>query len=242
MPFVLIIIAVVVALSVLASRHAARRYQQAMASGARSPSPGARTGAEIARHFLQSEDADGVEILPHQGIVTDYFDPARRRLFLSRRTSESTSLAAWAVALHEAAHALQCRDAASDLRWRQSVIRMNRYLPTLTALLLAVTTVLKVTQPRIALMIFAAVWIGLFLLNLGTLALEWNANLRLHRFLDRELANHPGAREELDRLLSAVATRELGDLLNSPRYFFLSALPGTGKLRPAEKRESKNRD
>ena len=237
MPFVLLIIVAVAGLSVFACRHAARRYQQAMARGARQPAPGAFTGTEIAQRFLESEEAAPVEILAHQGLVTDYFDPARRRLFLSRRVGQASSLASWAVALHEAAHALQTVDAAGDLRWRQSVIRMNRYAPTLTALLLIVATVLKVTQPRIAILIFAAIWITLFLLNLGTMAIEYNANLRLRRFLDRELANHPEAREELDRLLATVATRELGDLVNSPRYFFLSALPGTSKIRPLEKQD-----
>ncbi len=232
MPFVLIIAILVIGLSVLASRHAGQRYQQAMAAARHRNAPGARTGTEIARMFLQSEGIDDVEILPHQGVVTDYFDPARRRLFLSRRVGDSPSLAAWAVALHEAAHALQTREGGADLRWRQSCIRMTRYLPTLTALLLVVTTLLKVTQPRIALLIFAVVWVLLFLLNLGTLAIEWNANLRLRRFLDNELAGHADERAELDRLLATVATREVGDLVNSPRYFFLSALPGTAKLRP----------
>ena len=29
-----------------------------------------------------------------------------------------------------------------------------------------------------------------------------------------------------------MAIREVGDILRSPRYFFLSALPGAGKSRP----------
>ncbi len=241
MPFILIIAAAVIGLSFLASRHAGRRYQQAMARGRHSGAPGARTGAEIAQLFLQYEGVEDVEILPHHGVVTDYFDPARRRLFLSRRVGDSASLAAWAVALHEAAHALQTRDAAGDLKWRQSCIRMTRYVPTLAALLLATLTVLKVVQPRIALMIFGALWAGLFLLNLGTLAIEWNANLRLRRFLDKHLAAHPGAREELDRLLATVATREVGDLVDSPRYFFLSALPGSSKMRPVKREDDVER-
>ncbi len=236
MPF-LILAFVVIGLSVLASRLAARRYQSAMARGHQSRAPEALSGAEIARLFLRGEGIEDVEIAPHQGLVTDYFDPARRRLFLSRRTGGASTLASWAVALHEAAHALQTRDADADLRWRQSCIRMSRYLPTLTALLLAILTLLKVTQPRVALLIFAGVWALLFLLNLGTLAIEWNANLRVRRFLDRHLAGQPEAREELERLLTTVATREVGDLADSPRYFFLSALPGTSKLRPIKKED-----
>jgi hypothetical protein len=85
---------------------------------------------------------------------------------------------------------------------------------------------------RIALILFGLAWTGLFCLNAGTLAIEWNANLRLRRFLDEHLASYPDSRDQLDRLLPTVATRELGDTAASPRYFFLSALPGTTKLRP----------
>ncbi len=235
MPFFLLIVIAVIAISFFVSRAAGQRFKQAMARAQNSKAPFAHNGAEIAQLFLASEGIHDVECVPHQGIVTDYFDPRRRRLFLSRRTADSTSLAAWAVALHEAAHATQCGDALGELKWRQSCIRMARYLPTLMALVLAILTVLKVVHPRIALLIFGAIWAALFLLNLGTLAIEWNANLRLRRFLDQHLASYPDAREQLDRLLATVATRELGDQVNSPRFFFLSALPGTSKLRPAAK-------
>jgi hypothetical protein len=92
---------------------------------------------------------------------------------------------------------------------------------------------------KIGLMAFAALWVILFLLNAGSVATEWNANKRLQRFLDKWLVRHPAARERLDEVLSAVATREMGDLVQSPRYFFLSALPGTSKLRPTDVKPNK---
>ena len=234
-PF-LILAALLIVVSMMASRHAASRYQQAMARSRQSRAPYAHTGAEIARLFLKQEGVTDVEVLPHQGVVTDYFDPRRRRLFLSRRVHDETTLSAWAVALHEAAHALQTRESAGELNWRQTIIRLNRYTPTFMAILLVVMTVMKVVPARIAILMFALVWAGLFALNAGTLAVEWNANLRLRRFLDEHLASYPDAREQLDRVLSTVATRELGDTSDSLRYFFLSALPGSGKLRPTETR------
>lgn len=230
---VLIITLLLFVLSLLGARHAASRFQQAMARSRHSRAPYAHTGAEIARLFLLSEDVSDVEILPHQGVVTDYFDPRRRRLFLSRRVHDESTLAAWAVALHESAHALQTRDNPGEFRWRQTIIRLNRYGPTLLALLLIVLTALKVLPARFALIIFGLSWSGIFCLGAGTLATEWNANLRLRRFLDRHLASYPDARDQLDRILPAVATRELGDIVSSPRFFFLSALPGTSKLRPS---------
>ena len=237
MPIVLIIAAAVVVLSVLASRHAAAKIQQTLGRANRYPAPQAQTGAEIARRFLDEEGQTDVEILTHQAVVTDYFDPKRRRLFLSRKVAQQPTLAAWAVALHEAAHATQTGDALSDLKWRQSCIRMSRYGPVFIGLLLAVMMVLKVMMPRIAIMAFGAVWAALFLLNIGTLAIEWNANLRLRRFLDKHIGEDSAERDELNSALAAMATREVGDLVRSPRYFFLSALPGTSKIRPRGAKE-----
>ena len=37
----------------------------------------------------------------------------------------------------------------------------------------------------------------------------------------------------VNALLARVATREVGDLLRSPRYFLLTALPGSGRIRPS---------
>jgi uncharacterized protein len=69
-------------------------------------------------------------------------------------------------------------------------------------------------------------------LNLGTLSVEFAANRRLRAFLERHLRQYPQAHERLNEVLFAMAVREVGDVLKSPRYFFLSALPGAGKSRP----------
>jgi uncharacterized protein len=90
----------------------------------------------------------------------------------------------------------------------------------------------RILVPRIAILLAASVFTLLLLLNLGSVPLELNANKRLRRFLDDHLKNHPQASGRLDELLFCMAIREVGDLLRSPRYFFLSALPGTGKMRP----------
>ncbi|MCB1226678.1 MAG: zinc metallopeptidase [Verrucomicrobiales bacterium] len=239
MPLALIILAVVVLLSVIAGRHAIQRASAALSRAHQQAAPGGLTGREVAERYLREQGLTDVEVLTHRGVVTDYFDPRRRRLFLSKRVADQATLAAWAVALHEAAHASQTGSALGDLKWRQSCIRMCRYGPTLVALLLAVATVMKVMPARIAILAFGVLWVIFFLLNAGTLAIEWNATQRLRPFLDHLLQAHPHEREELDRALATMATRELGDQLASPRYFFLSALPGTTTLRPRSVPEEK---
>lgn len=199
--------------------------------GLKERAPTAHTASEIARLYLAFEGAQDVEVVEYSGVVTDYFDPARRKLFLHPRIARSTSLGAWAVALHEAGHALQTQSALSDLKWRQTVIRLNRYGPFF-ALLAAGGLLFLRLPPRISVLAVAASCLIFLLLNLGTLAVEYNANARVRRFLEKHLYRHPEALDQLSDYLSRMAVREVGDILNSPRYFFLSALPGSGRVRP----------
>jgi len=215
-----------------ASRHAHARYESAISAGRRQQAPLPFTGEEIALEFLKASGVTDVLVVEHNGVVTDYFDPARRRLFLRAEFKDGRHLAAWAVALHEAAHALQTGDALAELKWRRSCIKMTRYVPTLTGILLVALMFLKAIPFRAALMGAIATWAVVLLLNIGTLAIERNANLRLRNFIDERLRQHPDAQDQLEFILSATSIREVGDLLRSPRYFFFSALPGTSKTRP----------
>lgn len=231
MPFLLLGIVLVAGIAI--ARWAQGRHDSMMAKGSRANTPTAHTGAEIALLFLQSEGIDDVQVVEHNAIVSDYFDPVRRRLFLRSGVAQGTTLSAWAVALHEAAHALQTGDSLGELKWRQSCIRMSRYLPTLAVLIITGMTLFRVLVPKMAIMIAAGVLLILLLLNLGSVPTELNANKRLRRFLDDHLKKHEQARSRLDELLFCMAIREVGDVFSSPRYFFLSALPGTGKSRPS---------
>jgi uncharacterized protein len=90
----------------------------------------------------------------------------------------------------------------------------------------------RMLVPRTAILALAAVCCVLLLLNVGTLPIEFSANRKLRAFLEKHLEKHPQAHERLKELLFCMAIREVGDVLRSPRYFFLSALPGTGSSRP----------
>lgn len=213
-------------------RWAAGRYEAMLQQGSRETAPTAHNGAEIAQLFLAHEDITDVEVVQHGGTVTNYFDPKRRRLFLHKEVATGTTMAAWAVALHEAAHATQTGEALGDLKWRQTVIKLCRYGPIFAALGTAMVTFFMKIPARFSLMGLLAVCVMFLLLNLGTLAVEFNANARLRRFLEKHLAKRPSALERLPGYLNRMATRELGDLISSPRYFFFSALPGSGTARP----------
>jgi Zn-dependent membrane protease YugP len=228
--FLLIVASLFLGLAV--ARWAQARHESMMLKGFRASAPTAYTGSEIALMFLKSEGVDDVQIVEHNAVVTDYFDPTRRRLFLRRDVAQGTTLSAWAIALHEAAHALQTGETLGELKWRQSCIRMSRYIPVAAVFAIVGLMVARILVAKNAILVAAGVITLLLVLNLGSVPLEFNANKRLRRFLDTLLPKHPQAASRLDELLFCMAIREVGDALRSPRYFFFSALPGTSKLRP----------
>lgn len=215
---------------------AAGRYAVVTSQGMRDRAPTAHTAAEMVKLFLAFEGVSDVEIVEHGGTASDYFDPRRRRLFLRPEVARGTSLGAWAIALHEAGHALQTGEALPELKWRQTVITLNRYGPMFGVLGLVGLIFVKI-PPRFAIAGLLAMCVLFLLLNLGTLAVEYNANARLRRFLEKHLDRHPDAQDRLNAYLTRVAMKEVGDLLQSPRYFLLSGLPGSGRIRPAGNRE-----
>jgi Zn-dependent membrane protease YugP len=215
-------------------RWASGRYEAMMSRATQEQAPTAHTGTEIVRLFLAFEGISDVEVVEHGGTVTNYFDPKRRRLFLSREVARGATMASWALALHEASHATQTEAALGDLKWRQSVIKMARYGPVFAAVVAGLMMFFMKFPPRFALIALLAVCVIFLLLNVGTLAVEFNANARLRRFLEKHLAHRSSALERLESCLNRVATREVGDLLQSPRYFLFSAMPGAGTSRPVK--------
>jgi Zn-dependent membrane protease YugP len=213
---------------------ASGRYSIMMEEASRESSPTAHTGSEIAQLFLNHQGLHKTEIVEHEGVISNYYDPNRNCLFLSRSVARGTRMAGWAVALHEAAHAAEEGDGLKELRWRQTIIKLCRYAPSLALVMLLASMVLLRFPARFALLGLLAICLTILLLNLGTLSVEFRANKQLSRFLDHHLARQPSARERLEFCLHRVATREVADLMASPKYFFLSAIPGTGAARSAK--------
>jgi Zn-dependent membrane protease YugP len=221
----------------LISQWAQGRYARMVLEGSKLTAPGGATGKEMAIEFLQEQGVTDVQVVEHQALVSNYFDPARRRLFLRKEHSQGVTLAAWIIAMHEAAHALQTGENLDALRWRQSCIRMSRYLPTLSLFAIGAAMFFIKMPFRTAFLLFAACLSLIMMMNLGTLAVEKHASKLLREWLEKRFDRQPVLLEKLLEMLSSVTTRELGDLSQSARYFFFSALPGSGKLRPrTEKR------
>lgn len=80
------------------------------------------TGAEVARHMLNSNGLNDVQVEEVQGFLSDHYDPTTRTLRLSQTVYRSNSLAAAGVAAHESGHALQHAEGYSALKFRTAMV------------------------------------------------------------------------------------------------------------------------
>ncbi len=224
----ILLLAVAIGISMLASQ----RFTQALDLGRKVTVPGAQTAAEAAREFLDANDAADVKIMEHNALVSDYYDPRRRVLFLNRRVMQGTDAASWAVALHEAAHAAQRGDEAKALKWRLGNVRLARYAPALIGFVALLFVFLKRLSPRHAILLCGVSFFLIVMMNAMSMAVESNASQRALAWLDRKLRKHRATLDTFELLLPRVAWRDTGVLLRSPLYLLFGALPVGGALRP----------
>jgi Zn-dependent membrane protease YugP len=218
-------------LSIGIARYAMQRYEEAVKAGARHSMPGGQTAEEVVREFLDANDVKGVQVVEHSALVSDYYDPKRRTLFLSRATMHGTSAAAWAIALHEAAHATQEGESLKAFEWRLGNIKLSRYAPTVIGLACAVLMVMKRLPPSRALLICGAFFAVIMGLSVMSMPIEVNASQRAQAWIENKLRKHPALIELFTTLLGRVAWRDTGALMKSPSYFLFGLMPVGGKLR-----------
>lgn len=80
------------------------------------------TGAEAARMILDDNGLQDVAIEPVRGELSDHYDPRKRVLRLSQGVYGVPSIAAVAVAAHEAGHAIQHATGYAPLKTRTAIV------------------------------------------------------------------------------------------------------------------------
>lgn len=80
------------------------------------------SGAQAARRILDTEGLQSVPVEMTSGVLSDHYDPRTRKLVLSEGVYNGRSVAAVAVAAHEAGHAIQHKEAYAPLRARTAIV------------------------------------------------------------------------------------------------------------------------
>jgi Zn-dependent membrane protease YugP len=197
------------------------------------------TGAEVARAILngygsasgilpgqagQAATAAGVRIEYTPGQLSDHYDPRGRVLRLSDAVYGSDSIAAVAVAAHEAGHALQHATGYAPLALRAVTVPMANLGTTLAFPILIVGMIIP-TLFKPALDIAILLYVGVVFFTVITLPVEFNASTRALRVLESggylAADEMPGARAVLQAAALTYVAATVSAVLTLLRLILL---------------------
>lgn len=199
-----------------------RRYSQVPASSR-------ATGAEVAAAILQRAGISDVEIVAHDEMLGDHYDPTHKRLVLSTHNFEANSLAAYGVAAHECGHAIQHAQGYAPLHWRMAAVGVTTFASQIVMFLPLVgyfTSSFHSFSYGMIGWTMAAAWGVIMLFNLVTLPVEFDASARAKRVLGE--MGFIGTDEEaagVRKVLDAAGWTYVAALITSLGYLLWHLLP-----------------
>jgi hypothetical protein len=196
-----------------------RRYSQL-------PVRSGLTGAQAAVRILQAAGIRDVEIVEHEEMLGDHYDPTRKRLVLSRENYRGSSPAALGVAAHECGHALQHAQAYAPLQWRMAAVGATTFASQIVMWLPVLGIFTGLIAPLTGAAIMAAAWGVIMLFNLVTLPVEFDASRRAKAVLLRmNMINSHEEREGVEKVLNAAALTYVAAFITSLAYLLWHLLP-----------------
>jgi Zn-dependent membrane protease YugP len=199
-----------------------RRMKATFAHYSAMPNRAGVQGAEVARHILDASGLQKVHLELAPGTLTDHYDPRTRVIRLTRENAHDASVAAMAVAAHEAAHALQDAADYAPLELRTAMF------PVVTAgarfgIPLAILGSSIESQAMILLGMLG--YVGSILFHFVTLPVEFDASERALAELKR-LGITRGEQEEGEAktILRAAAMTYVAGAASAGGYLLLVAI------------------
>ena len=190
------------------------------------PAASGATGAEVAAKILERAGISDVEIVSHDEMLGDHYDPTHKRLVLSLENFQGNSVAAFGVAAHECGHALQHQQGYAPLGWRMASVTATSFASQIVMWLPLLGMFTGAINWHTASWVMAAAWGVIMLFNLVTLPVEFDASARAKRVLaemgfigtDEEIA---GVRKVLD----AAGWTYVAAFITSLGYMLYHLLP-----------------
>ena len=197
-PMYLVFLAPALALSLWASfrtRWAFNKYQKVRAATG-------LTGAQAAQRLLDGAGISDVRIVPHQGALSDHYNPANKTLNLSEPVYGSSSIAAIGVACHEAGHAIQHQQHYAPLWVRSLLVPTANIGSTLGYIVMVAGLMMGMMKLFLA---GVALFSLVLAFQLVTLPVEFDASARAKRLAVEMGIVTPQEREGIDKVLNAAA-------------------------------------
>ncbi|MGE3163836.1 MAG: zinc metallopeptidase [Planctomycetota bacterium] len=177
--------------------------KSAVATWSRRPNQRGLTGYETAEAVLRAAGVQGVRIEPSHGFLSDHYDPRSSTLRLSPDVYRGRSVAALAIAAHEAGHAIQHAAKYAPLELRSIAVPTASIGSWISIPLLIAGMILN--SPALAFLGILA-FSAIVLFQLITLPVEFDASRRAKRVLiDSGLAVSSEDQRGVSAVLTAAA-------------------------------------
>lgn len=227
-PFYLMIVIGTTLLAMWASwrvKHAYNQYSQV-------PARSGVSGAQIAQRILDLNGIHDVSVEPTQGLLTDHYDPANKKLVLCEENYYGTNVAALGVAAHEAGHAIQHKQLYAPLQWRMAAVGITTIAGNIIPFL---GMGLLYFAPKIAIPILAVCFGIVMVFQLITLPVEFDATARAKKILAHTGAVAPGAETAaMSKVLDAAALTYVAAFISALGTFLYYVMHMMGGQRDQE--------
>jgi uncharacterized protein len=194
---------------IIVSVWAQSKIKSTYAAYSKIPGSSGVTAHEFISVMLRQNGVHDVQIANVRGSLTDHFDPRKKAIFLSEGVYASSSIAALAIAAHEAGHALQYASGYSPVKIRGALVPVVSVISSLAFPLLILGAIMRYT-PLISFAAYAFLTLCIF--QLVTLPVEFNAS---RRALANIHASH---------VLNDVELTDAKKVLNAAAMTYLAAL------------------
>jgi Zn-dependent membrane protease YugP len=170
------------------------------------------SGAEIAEALLERSGIREVTVEPHEGVLTDHYDPKANVVRLSPDVYNGRSVSSIGVAAHEVGHAIQHAEHYGAMALRQSLVLPANIGSSLSYIVIILGVLLNIA---------GLIWLGILIFSavvafqLVTLPVELNASSRAKaKLLDTGLITNEEA-DGVKKVLNAAAMTYLAALITS---------------------------
>jgi Zn-dependent membrane protease YugP len=185
------------------------------------------TGAQAAQRLLDTAGIRDVKVVPHQGMLTDHYNPITKTLALSEQVYSVPSIAAVGVACHEAGHAIQHATKYAPLWLRSTLVPTANIGSTIGYLVMTFGLILgSMKMFLVGVVLFSMV----LLFQLVTLPVEFDASARAKKLAVAHGIVLEHERDGMNRVLNAAAltyvAAAISTLLTLVYFLFRAGLLG----------------
>lgn len=214
MQFLLIIFAVTLGITMWSRKKFRRIYDEEQGNTISSEI----TGAELARKILASKGISGVEVVKGRGILSDFYDPATRKLSLSPQHYGASTYSGLAVAAHEAGHAIQHIEGHRPLLWRVSAVKATVFL-SLPLVIVAAFFIIMPGLKTVGITMLALGWPLIALANIITLPTELDASERVKKRLhEMKVFRNLDERVGIERVIDAASANYVDGIFTAVNW------------------------